>query len=1125
MKIIKWQTILAVLVVLLLSSSAAQAQVIQAEIAGAVRDETGGVIPGVTVLVTNTDTGIQTVRITTDTGQYRAPELQPGTYAIQAEMPGFKLYNETNILLSGGQILRRDIILQVGEVSERVEVVAESGAAELQKESHDVSTVVNRQVVEKLPKVTRKTLEMMALAPGVTMTNKNFRLSWNQPFVSVGGTPSSRENIYLVDGTSAMRPRVQGDGGNLPEWNPPPEVVKEMRVVTNNYSAEFGQAVGGVVLITTRAGTNSYDGELYYFHQNSTLNANQWFGGDRPPSNYHNGGGFFSGPIIEDKTHFFLHVEREDINSWLPFIGSMPTAQQRLGDFSQTLDADGNMVPIYDPNTSRLDADTGRFVRDPFPNNIIPANRIDPVARNAVEFFPDPNRPGLITGGNNFFNLRNDFEYDQWDQMTRIDHQITDNDKLYVRLVTEFMNTPRGGWYLGTKGELADPGAEMYWMSAKLAGASWTRTLTPTTISALRFSWVQSKYQRSSLGNRPEVWMQDWPGRLGLQNLAPDTWPNFNLAGFSSLGSGTFMQNLNYRILRSYDVYETVNHIRGNHNFRFGMEFKHSRTVYNGRLAMSGRANFDTRATAQPQVAGTGNAAASFLLGHVATSFVQDAPSPDVRTAYISAFLQDDWRASDDLTLNLGIRYKYDQPKYDVLETFNNFDFNKINPVCDCPGVVTFNLQQWIANGGENAEHIPLYTGHHDFGPRVGFAWTPMGRQDVVVRGGYGVFFFTGDFGDTYWNIPNLGLANRGTWNTPDDGVTPGFILSEGFPDSTPERMWDGFGAVPIGEVTRIAPSFFWPTRDTTSYSQQMNFSIQKELARVNLIEVGWLSQLARKLPHGSRHYNQLHPSLMGPGNTQVLRPFPQFSNVLGHGDPAFTSNYHAFLLSFKRRFSQGLSFTGNYTWARHLDNRTYRRNWYNYDLDYGPSNFGRQHRFILGSVYELPWGPGKRWLSSGLAGNILGGWTISSVINVQSGQWRSINPFANTCNCFNDGGSQGVDVVGSFDVGKGGFSLDTDQWFNPDAFAQPDAFTFGNAGGGLIQDPKDLTIDVSFSKLFQTSESTSLEFRAEFFNLPNHPLLTAPDTNLGSPTFGTISGKGETRTVQLALKLHFGPF
>jgi len=1095
-------------------------QTAQSEVTGEVTDTSGAPIVGVRITLTNAATGVRTTMQTNEAGHYYQRALPPGSYTLQAEHPGFKTYSATGIDLQTGQILRLDLPLVVGDVTTTVEVSALAANVEIQKDSGDVSTVINKQTVDEIPKVTRRTLELMAISPAVTMTEKGGWHTVYVPFFSTAGNPGQRASMFYVDGTSTTFARAQGDGGGMSNFNPPPEVVQEVRVVYNNYSAEFGEGMGAVIVSTTKSGTNRFNGSAYYFIQNDAFDARNFFASKVNPNKFHNFGGVFGGPIVKDRTHFFVGLDRQRWIQQTPFVLTLPSTLQRQGDFSQTFDSAGNLIPIYDPAATVPNPAGGNPTRTAFPGNIIPRSRLNPIMLNVLNnYHPDPNSPATITGANNFRADGRTRDLTGLTQFYRLDHQFSANDRAYFRFSRDDVDPPFYGPYAGTKGAVADPWEESYTSFGQTIGGKYTRVISSSTFSDFSFGYTNFAVDRRALGNNKDVRDQNWAAKLGLKNVAPDTFPNFNFAGYAQAGGGTWVQQLTYNTMRSWSFYETLSHIRGKHNLRFGGGWKHSKAVYASRFWPSGRLSFDTRATAQPGVAGTGNSIASALLGEVASGDIQESPAPDMRTWFATLFLQDDWRISRTLTLNLGVRYEYDRPKVDVTEGASFFDFTKLNPVCNCPGVIEFGINKWR----DQRTHTPLYYQPPlQFAPRIGVAWTPIAGKEVVIRGGYGLFYTGGDYGDVFWNGPLLGRGIIQNWSSDGLGVIPAFRLSEAFPQVPQEPLNDAWGAVPIGSRPRVDAKFFWYDRKA-GYLQQLNFGVQYKLG-AHLIETAYIGALGRKLPAagGMNVYNEVRPELRGPGDAQLVRPFPQFGQVIGYGENRFTSNYHAGFVSVRKSFTKGFTYQANYTLARHLDNLS-PRSTYDLEQDYGPSGLQRHHRFVFSGVYELPFGKGKPLLSSGLAGKIVGGWNLSAFYEIRSGAPFSVGSIVNNCNCFSQGG-QGADIAAGANWKRTGGDFDPgrDTWFNTSVFGFGQNYRFGTAGKGIIESPNYSSLDASIARRVTVTERYAFELRGEFFNSLNRVSFNGPATAVGSPAFGRVTSAGDPRRVQLGAKLYF---
>ena len=1100
------------------------AQSALSEIHGEVTDPTGAAIVGATVTLTKTDTGVDTTLASNQAGLYYGRGLKPGLYEIRVEFIGFKVYHVTGVDLRTAANLNYAIMLEVGDVTETIEVTAAAGIADIQTASGDVSSLITPMAYTEMPSFSRRAYEHIALTPGVTMENKGLQVSLYIPFFSVAGSPGTRSHTYIVDGTDVVWPRGTQDTGNMANFNPPVEITQEMRVLNNNYSAEFGQSIGAVLVTTTKSGTNDIHGQAFYYGQNDVLDARDFFSVTKPVNKFHNYGGYIGGPIVKNKTHVLVHIERETTKREGVVFQNLPTALQKQGDFSQKFDAGGNVVPIYDPATTVVSADGTTATRTQFENNTIPTGRFDPVAAQVVPMYPAPNRAGLITGARNFNSNWNPLNLLKWSQFYRLDHQFTDNHRLYIRTTRDLFDGPQIGPWTGTGSELVDAITEIIVQPSYTTGVAHDWIISPTTLSRVGFSYVGINFLRAAGRGRPDVFEQDWAGRLGLKNLSKQFFPSFQPADYQTIGSGTWFQDLGYIVNRSYGVDNTITMMRGKHTLKAGSKFKNAKTGLWARNWPSGMSNYNTLATGQPGIAGTGDSIASFLLGEVAGAAIFD-PSPPMNTSwYLAGFFQDDWRVSPDLTLNLGVRYAFDRPKLDLALTKNYLIFDKNNPACDCPGALEFARNRFRELGKHTTDYEAIW---NNIAPRLGFAWKIGGRQDLVLRGGFGMFYTEPDYADNLFRPPNSGTGVFGDWATPDNGITPAFRLSQGFLPPIEETLNASWGAVAIGENPRLNPQFYWEDRKS-GYSQQYNVGVQKQFGKY-LLETLFMGNRVRRYPLKGYAYNELRPEdrtsqLL---NRQGLRPFPQYGNVIGYGESLGISDYYAGTIQVKRQFSQGLQFQTHYTYASHDDNFSFVRS--RFDLPgkatYGPSPWRRRHRFVWSSVYELPWGPGRRWLSSGALGNVVGGWTTGLLLESRSGQPRSFGNLTNTCNCFS-WGTQGVDVTGSPGEGPSSFDPARDKWFNTEAFSAPAENTFGNAGGGIIDSPGFWTVDLSIGKAINVTERFTLQFRGEFLNLLNNTNFGFPNTTFGAGDFGVISSTAPTlghgRRGQLGMKLLF---
>lgn len=1113
------------------------AQAALAEISGSVSDPTGAVVPGATVRVIQQTTNLTTTLTTNQAGYYYA-RVNPGMYQIEVEARGFQHFLARDIPLTSAHTVTYDVKLALGTAAQKVEVTAQAGAAAMNREDATVGLNLPTRTISALPTQTRRLYEMLNVIPGTVFGQwgpaRGFDLSLFQPFVSIGGSPSGRGNIWIVDGINVKDSRLNGDTGPQPDFNPPPEDVQEMHVLFNNYSAEFGDTGGGggaAITVALKQGTNDFHGEIYEYNQNDVFDARNFFSSTKPVNRYNNFGGTLGGPIKKNKTFFFLNLQWMVQHRFGPEIDTAPTVLQRQGDFSQTFDSTGKLIPIYDPMTTcgisgnpacAADANGSPiYTRHQFPGNVIPQNRLDSVALNILSHYPLPNRAGTTTGANNFeaqslyANNKNDV------QVYKVDHQFNERNHAVFEWMNDFLlATPCGGFCSQPESKVADPTARQYWVDGEVGIAGLSTVLRPNLLNDLRFGFGNFTFDHHALGNVPGVFNGGWPQKLGLKNVAPTTFPSFALAGYTGIGAFGFAQQYFDSLWRQWTVQDYVNWVRGKHNLRFGGEFKPQRRINAFRQYPSGTASFDTRATAQPNVGGTGNGLASMLLGQVASSSIFDQIPYDEHTWFLGTFIQDNWHVGRNLTLNLGLRWEYDRPTWDATNGFNFFNFTKINPVCNCPGVIEFARNKWLATGEPVDFYPPMYT---HFQPRLGVAWSPGGHSAWVIRGGYGVFDPGQDQGTTMWQTPELGNTPVSQNLTTDAlGLTPAFILSQGFPPYTAPPLDDAYGAVPIGQSPILNPNFY--AHIGRQYMQMANFNIQRQIGTNMKVEVGWLGNFVRNLPQGGTaiNYNEVPPDKRGPGNAQLVRPFPQFGTLSGFGETYGRSNYNGFYALVARSWGNGLEFQSNFTHSKLLATTYYRSN-YLRQQDYGPSGYDIENRFIWSGVYELPFGPGRRYLGTGLAGKLIGGWRVGGELTLQSGDPLNFGSIVNTCNCFN-GGTQGINllrhpsITSNFDPAK-------NTWFDASAFAFPAPYTFGNAGIGIIRGPRYADFDTSFTKRFTVTERYRVEVRLDFFDTFNHPNFADPNTTFGSAAFGSITstvGYGGNRFGQLSAKVIF---
>ena len=461
---------------------------------------------------------------------------------------------------------------------------------------------------------------------------------------------------------------------------------------------------------------------------------------------------------------------------------------------------------------------------------------------------------------------------------------------------------------------------------------------------------------------------------------------------------------------------------------------------------------------------------------------------------------------SNRLTINIGLRWEVDTPRVDANNRQNGFDGTAINPVSNTPGVVTF--------AGLNGAPRTEYNGdYNNFGPRVGFAWKPFHDDKTVIRSGYGI-----SYGPPVLIASANGFGVNGSYTTPDNGITPAFHLSSGFPAATAPTLRPGYGTVPVGQAPSFAPAFYDWNR-VNGYSEQWTFDVQRNLGWRTLLDVGYMGVVGHHLPGPDTSINQVLPQLMGPGNLQAKRPFPQFGNVTVLSPTWGNSTYHAMNIKFEKRFSHGLNFLANYTYSKFIDDvaSTYEvgnpaagiQNYYNRRAEKALSGNDIRNAFAWSSVYEIPVGDRRRYLKNGLAGKILGGWNVGMIVTLHQGSPFGLVTQTNNTNAFTSG-PQRVNIVGNLSLSSNQQTLQ--RWFNTSAVAAPPAYTFGNAGRTLLTGPGLQNINVSLLKNVRFFERFNFQIRAEAFNVFNHPNFGEPGNALGSANFGVISSAMDGR-------------
>jgi hypothetical protein len=1053
---------------------------VSSRVAGSVRDSSDAMMPAVQVTIEEVNRGTSEKTVTNSEGRYSFPNLVVGDYRVTAESPGFKKTTTEIFKIDVNVSLEVNVRMEVGQVTEGVQVTA--AAPLLQTSDSQVGYMIENKQIVDLPLAARDFMQLTLISAGVSESTGNRRHqtergTWLGSFSVHGHNPTY--NQYLFDGIPGKEAAHQT---NI--FAPSVDSIQEIKVETANYSAEFGSEAGGQINIVTKSGTNQFHGVLFEFVRNDIWDARDSFADSKAKLRRNTFGATLGGPIVKDRTHFFGSWESMRLRQGFTQNTTVPTPAMRQGDFSALLGRDASLstpITLYDWTTG-----------SPFPGNIIPRSRMHPLATRFInEFIPLPNRAGVggILPNANYQSL--DPQRTRTDQLiARVDHVLGVNDRIYGRYIISDTTTvaPQVWPAFGYSHELRGQHALM----------NWSHTLNPVTINEFRagysrfaqFELVESAYKR------------DVAEELGLRGTCrdPACWhaPYFVVQDFSTMGNpngATLGQGVSGpRGWKDeiFQIHESLMMLRGNHTIRVGFTGNRYRDTFPEAIQPVGQHSFNGQWTA-------GSGSRGFALADLQMGLPRqiiasiDIFDPNFRNNQAMPWIQDDWKVTRKLTLNLGLRYEWFGRLAANRDRISNF--YQTGP----------NTAEIIvpANRPEGIGRSLVRNDNNNFAPRFGFAYqvTP----GTVARGAYGVFY------QRYSSQAPIGLAiNPPNIRTGDVvlGVSQADIQAFPFDDLTPVVNF-------VNPASRPALSgIFVDSRD--SYIQQWNFYLERSLTQGLVIKSGYVGTKSTGLEI-ARNANTPPP---GAGNVQARRPFQNLSSVRLFKSEGFAT-YHGWETSAQQRFSRGLSFTAAYTWSKTIDNQG-TQDPYNYALDKALSAFHLAHRFSLAGVWEVPFGRGRQFgsQSNRLVDAIFGGWQLSAFMVLRTGTPLTITTQGDNVNT-GGGYTQVPNRLGEP-------NLPSDQrtrsrFFDTSVFARPAMYALGNAGRNILIGPGNRNLDASLIKQFPFTETKYLQFRAEFFNATNHPNWGNPGTTLGTASFGVItSNENLPRVMQLGLKLYF---
>jgi hypothetical protein len=1069
------------------------AQGVRSALVGRITDESGAVIPSVRVTATNSGTNESRAVTIADDGEFSFLQLAPGDYVLTAEKSGFRREVVRGILLETGQSARLDVLLRVGAVTETIEVNAPTPL--VVSENANVGAVVDHKKILQLPLNGRDYLQLALMAPGVAPSAQGSTLGFRGGFNIAGS--SEIANQYLKDGIDN-----NDETTNQPLHRPILDAVREFKVLTGTYAAEFGRQSGGQIIVTTRSGTNDLHGAVWEFHRNSALDARNFFVPTKPSFRRNQFGGVAGGRLVRDRTFFFVGYEGQRRGQQEATLATVPTAEMKNGNFS-------GLPAVRDPGTGQ-----------PFAGNLIPQTRWSPQGKGLLDLYPDPN----IAGPSNIASAgTGKFDIDQFS--VRADHRLTNADQIfgiyeYADNIEVFpLSNP-----LCSARDVKGWGCDEFQRSQH-AVLTWTHIFSPSLVSEARVGYTRLGFYR--LQEDREV---DVIGRLGIGGLTDAGKTPFNngapqvqTTGFVTIGGPTNLPQGRHD--NTYHYVGNMTWIRGKHTLKWGGDIR--RFLFNSFFTSFGRGAFVFDGTF------SANPVADLLLGLPRQADRNlGEPFHNALTFSSGYFIQDDFKITPNLTLNLGLRYELNLPALEKVDKIASFD-PRTSTLLVAGGREAFvNTNTGLLEMRERPDvgRRIWNTDWNNWAPRLGIAWRPFGNARTVIRAGLGVFY-------------NLQIVGNGI--TPLSRNSPFRHRQTAGPFQASDRpnLADAFA---VGRPAIVPPGIQENFR--TAYLTQWSFGVQREIIPNLALDIGYVGGQGHKNPVEW----QINQALPGPGAVQARRPYPLFGTITGGFVSSIgNSNFHSLQARVERRLAEGLSFLSSYTWSKSIDNAdgvsttsdaasAVAQNARDLRAERGLSDHDVAHRLVYSTVYDLPFGKGRRFAPPNRAVQaLIGGWQLTGALTLQTGRPFTVNSGRDESNT----GSGSVtsdrpDAIGDWRISN----PSPDRWFNPctltatgarrncgpndtPAWRIPPAGQFGNAGRNILRGPGLGNLDFGVSRNFSVTERIGLQFRTEFFNLTNHPAFFLPTGNASGTSFSTIvraaqTGTGAQRQIQFGLKL-----
>jgi hypothetical protein len=1112
--------------------SLTSAQVSTGSIVGTVVDASGQIVPGAQVTIRHVDRNTTTSAVTDDNGAYSALFLVPGTYEVQVGLQGFKSWRRSGLVLQVNDRLRIDAALEVGGLEETTTVQAT--APVVRSDSSEVGTVIEEKAIKELPLNGRNFAALVYLVPGITPGQANENLSGASTFNPRGASNfnalghQANSNGWLVDGIDNNEFTF-----NTVIVSPSVEQVREFKVLSGVFSAEFGRGAG-VVSVSTKSGTNQLRGTVFEFLRNDAFDARNFFVRKTPqadgsllkdpvpPLDRHQFGGALGGALVipgvydgHNRTFFFTDYAGIKERRGVTTVNTVPTAATRAGDFSNYRDRNGNLIVIYDPLTTRLDAD-GRVVRDPFPGNVIPQNRLHEVGRNIASIYPLPNN-----GTGNFDNYIStpDREITDHALSGRVDHRFSDRDSVFFRFnYGRFrLDAPQGqaNCCLPTPAEAASrfdlgpfiAGIQNTKLTTHGSAFNYSRVISPTFVNELRVGYASTQpfTTQSDYGHRSAE-------SLGIRgiNVSDITTglPNIDITNFTGVSGGPAFLPVNPSQFH-YQIEDALVWLKGRHQVKFGyrlVDRRPSPMIHDNTRSLI---TFGTSFVNNPVTNTGGTGLAEVLLGYfnsASRGFLLEVPH--FRVVEQAAFMQDDFKVNSRMTVNAGLRYEIFHAPTERNNRLGNFDFDEYR----------------LVYAGENgaSRSANKKTHYNNLAPRLGLTYGLTGDMRTILRTGFGITYFPSPYAAgnlNHLNVPFTISQNVQHQTNPLD-FSQVRTIDNPFPAIVPVKP------MTTAELRAANPRVIGHGySNETAYAEQWHLGIERQLFSAMLVELEYVGSAGKHLTL-CYNPNEVQPGPTSQESRRLLQPVANLSNML-QCDSRNRSTFHGATLKVQQRFHGGLQFLVSYTYGKSLDYGSSAASGggavgggqtvTNMDAWHGPSGYDTRHRAVISNVYELPFGTGRRWMSEagGLLQGVVGGWQLSGITTLTTGR-----PFTVTLQTgVNNGAPSWPNRIGSGVLDE----PTVDAWFKTTDFVAPPQNTYGDSGRGILYAPGHVNVDASLSKRFNVTGRSNLEVRWDVFNLFNHPGFGFPNSAIGNANAGRITTTiVDNRSMQFALKFNF---